>query len=409
MMLFSQRRDLHESLAQQYEREGISLATEMSATMAYHWDRASQDRVTRPTCAQKAVQYYLASGRSSMVAAAAPEAESAFRRALILLAQCPEGDEKISAGIELHLGLGALRMSNHGWADGEVAQLFANARKLCLDHGRSDLLFRTLRGQWQVCIGTADYERAHSLATELSALAEHAKSSAMSREALRALGTTHFWSARFELARDQLSSALEIQCLANDTLVSLVQDTEVALRAILAWVHAFLGDAQRARSQADAATALAHEGLPPFSRAFAWGGAMWTAFYLDDPAAALSASAITRDLSVERGFDYLATAAHVVHGWARAASGDLEGVREVDAAIADWHDAGHVIGLPAFLLVLSKCYLAGGQFDEARSALQDPALISGLEREPWLRSLADVLRSRVSLGRLYGPPLRAGV
>lgn len=397
MMLYSQRRDLHEALAQQYEREGIALAPEMSATMAYHWDRASNDRVVRPVCAQKAVHYYLESGRRAVVAAATREGESAFRRALSLLPQCPEGEEKTSVAIELQLGLGALRMANHGWADEEVAQLFASARALCLEHGRSDLLFRTLRGQWQLAIGIADYERAHALALELSELAGHARSPAMSREALRALGTTNFWRARFELARDQLSSALEIQCAENDTLVSLVQDTEVALRAILAWVHAFLGEAQRATNEASAATALAHEGMPPFSRAFAWGGAMWTSFYLDDAAAALSASAITRDLSLERGFDYLATAAHVVHGWARVTHGDLEGVGEVDAAIAAWRHAGNSIGLPVFLLVLAKTYLAAGQVNEARSVLEDPALIAGLERELWLRSLAAVLRNRATL------------
>ncbi|NBS95006.1 MAG: hypothetical protein EBT08_02430, partial [Betaproteobacteria bacterium] len=119
MMLYSQRRDLHEALAQQYEREGIALAPEMSATMAYHWDRASNDRVVRPVCAQKAVHYYLESGRRAVVAAATREGESAFRRALSLLPQCPEGDEKTSVAIELQLGLGALRMANHGWADEE--------------------------------------------------------------------------------------------------------------------------------------------------------------------------------------------------------------------------------------------------------------------------------------------------
>ena len=191
-----------------------------------------------------------------------------------------------------------------------------------------------------------------------------------------------------------------IEHVADGSTVSLVQDTEVALRAILAWVHAFLGDAAAANQEAGAATTLAHEGLPPFSRAFAWGGAMWTGFYLNDPSAARSAALITRDLSLERGFDYLATAAHVVHGWARAALGDVEGANEVDSAIAAWRHAGKAIGLPVFLVVLAKAHLLVGRASEAHAVLDEPALIRGLERELWLRPLVFNLREELAGRRL---------
>ena len=393
MMLFSQRRDLHQSLAEQYEREGVALDSAMAPTLAFHWDRATQDRVARPACAQKAVHYYLVSGRRAVSAAASREAESAFRRALSLLPQVPDGDEKASDTIELQLGLGALRMATHGWDDQEVAGLFESAQTLCRRHGRSDPLFRILRGQWQLAIGVADYDRAYALASQLVQLAGGPE---LSREALRALGTTHFWRGEFNAARDELRRALEIEHAADSAAVSLVQDTEVALRAILAWVHAFLGNADDANQEAAASTTLAHEGLPPFSLAFAWGGAMWTGFYLNDASSARTAAVITRDLSLERGFDYLATAAHVVHGWARAAQGDLEGVDEVDAAIAAWRRAGKAIGLPIFLVVLAKSHLLVGRASEAQTVLEDPALNHGLERELWLRPLVFNLRAELA-------------
>jgi len=399
MMLFSQRRDLHEALAEQYEREGVALDPSMAPTLAFHWDRATQDRVTRPACAQKAVHYYLVSGRRAVAAAASREAESAFRRALSLLPQVPDGDEKVSDTIELQLGLGALRMATYGWDDSEVAELFENAQTLCRRHGRIDPLFRILRGQWQLAIGVADYDRAHALASQL---VELAGTSDLMREALRALGTTHFWRGEFGAARHDLSRALEVERTADGATVSLVQDTEVALRAILAWVHAFLGDVDAANRESAAATTLAHERLPPFSRAFAWGGAMWTGFYLNDATAARSAAVVTRDLSLERGFDYLATAAHVVHGWARAALGDLEGISEVDAAITAWRQAGKAIGLPIFLVVLARSHLIVGRASEAQAVLEDPALIRGLERELWLRPLVVSLREELARGQTLG-------
>jgi predicted ATPase len=127
---------------------------------------------------------------------------------------------------------------------------------------------------------------------------------------------------------------------------------------------------------------------------------MWTGFYLNDPSAARSAALITRDLSLERGFDYLATAAHVVHGWARAALGDVEGANEVDSAIAAWRHAGKAIGLPVFLVVLAKAHLLVGRASEAHAVLDEPALIRGLERELWLRPLVISLREELAGGRL---------
>ena len=395
MMLFSQRRELHEALAEKYEREGIASVPGMATTMAYHWHRATEDRTPRPKCAQKAVEYYRQAGRIAAAAAAVREAEKAFRNALALLSQWPDGPEKTGVQIELQLGLGAMLMATNGWADSTVGEVFASARALCLASRRADLLFRTVRGQWQVAVGEAEYERARHLATDMVDIATRADDVSLKSEALRALGTTNFWSARFGTAREQMRAALELHPSATGTQVSLVQDTEVAARGILAWANAYVGDADGAKQEAARATTLADAGLPPFTRAFAYGAAMWTALYLNEPAAARSAAAITRDLSLERGFEYLAVAGHVVHGWATAASGDHAGVQETRSAIGAWRNAGRSIGVPAFLLVQARAELAAGDAKAARNTLADPLLISRLERELWLQAHASWLRFEV--------------
>lgn len=395
MMLFSQRRELHEALAAKYESEGIASAPNMAATMAYHWHRAAEDRTPRPMCAQKAVNYYRQSGRIAAAAAAGREAEKAFRNALELLSLWPEEPDKTSVKIELLLGLGAMLMAANGWADSTVGEIFGSARELCLASGRNDLAFRTVRGQWQVAVGEAEYDRAGELAADMLGIAERASDSALKSEALRALGTTSFWGARFGDARDQLRRALLLNPLTGGTEVSLVLDTEVAARVILAWANAFAGDAEGAREEAACATTLADAGLPPFTRAFAYGGAMWTALYLNDPPAARVAAAKARDLSLERGFDYLAAAGHVVHGWAKAASGDAGGVEEIETAITAWRSGGRIIGVPAFLLVQAKAELAAGDARAAGKTLDDPLLVSRLGRETWCQAHAARLRFEV--------------
>ena len=388
MMLFSQRRELHEVLAEKYEREGLASAPNMAATMAYHWHRAAEDRTPRPHCAQKAVDYYRQSGRIAAAAAAGREAEDAFRNALALLSQCPEGAEKTSLTIELQLGLCAMLMATNGWADTASSELFASARALCLSSGRSDLLFRTVRGQWQIAIGEVEYQRAAELAADMVEIAERADDIALKSEALRAQGSTHFWSGRVEAARTTLRAALHFRPPPGSTEVSLVQNTEVATRGILAWANAYAGDATGARAEAATAIALADGGLPPFTRAYAYGAAMWTALYLNDPVAALAASLTARDLCLERGFDLLATAAHAVHGWARAATGDMGGVQEVSAAISAWRGTGHSIGVPAFLLVQARAELIAGDAEAARRTLHDSLLVERLGREHWLQTHA---------------------
>ena len=395
MMLFSQRRELHEALAEKYEREGVAAAPNMAATMAYHWHRAAEDRTPRPLCAQKAVNYYRQSGRIAAAAAAGREAEKAFRNALELLAHWPEGPDKTSVKIELLLGLGAMLMAASGWTDSTVGEVFASARELCLASGRNDLLFRTVRGQWQVAVGEAEYGRARELAADMVDIAGRADDIALKSEALRASGTTNFWSAQFDAARDQLNRALELRPPAGATEVSLVLNTEVAARGILAWANAFAGDAEGARREAARATALADAGLPAFTRAYAYGSAMWTALYLNDAAAARAAAAIVRDLSLERGFDYLATAGHVVHGWARAAAGDADGVQETAAAITAWRGRGNSIGVPIFLLVQARSELAAGDAQAARRTLDDTVLNARLGREIWMQAHAARLRFEV--------------
>jgi hypothetical protein len=122
---------------------------------------------------------------------------------------------------------------------------------------------------------------------------------------------------------------------------------------------------------------------------------MWAALYLNDAAAARAAAAIVRDLSLERGFEYLATAGHVVHGWARVASGDAAGVQETAAAIVSWRGRGNGIGVPVFLLVQARAELAAGDAQAARRTLDDPVLVSRLGREIWLQAHAARLRFEV--------------
>jgi len=99
------------------------------------------------------------------------------------------------------------------------------------------------------------------------------------------------------------------------------------------------------------------------------------------------------DLSLERGFPYLAAAARVVHGWAVARNGDpARGLAQVEEAIAAWRATGASIGLVIFMQVLAEVQTLAGQPTRALATLDDPIIAERIGVEGWRQG--DQLRLR---------------
>ncbi len=397
MVPASQRRVLHQKHAQHMEQSGQADLPEWTATLAFHWHRASEGATDSDgnlaLCAAHAVKYYVRLGHAAARSGAIPEAERAYQQAIELLGRCG-AVRVVEDEIDALLGLSTVRVSAYGWADEQAARAFERARDCCTAAGQTERLYKTIRGLWQVAVGRSQYSEAADLSARMMSLAlsDGDLDTPMAREALRALGTTRFWRGMFpeaieilEAATAPLSTGAPTQA---DVAMGLIQDTEVSARSILAWAYALSGQQERARYNARKALTLSEQGMPAFTRAFARGAAMWTALYLDDAVQAKAYAAETFEISQERGFEYLSVAARVVRGWASAILGDEGSIADIEQAIDDWRNKGQSIGITAFLLQLARACVALDHLERARQILSEPGLLKALTGEPWLASIA---------------------
>ncbi|MEQ9642567.1 MAG: adenylate/guanylate cyclase domain-containing protein [Alphaproteobacteria bacterium] len=395
LMLYSQRRALHQNLATWYEAERPTVARDDPALLAFHWRQAAADREPDTAVLTKAIDYYERAGQQAQASHALNEAIGLYDQALALLDRLPDDDGRARRELRLQLDLGTAWVAAASYAAPQADAAFARARDLGERVGDHAQLFRALRGKWQYHIGLAEYDDAEVLGLELAALAEKAGDRLLRLEAARALGNSAFWPGRLPEASRWMTRASDYaQAGDDDRLARLYgQDPDVANRAIHAWALAVLGEADRAVAEAETALARARALRHPFSLLFAFGGAMWTHQLLRDAPEALRWADRAIELSAERAFPYLGVAGRVVRGWARVMQGDAEaGLAELAATIDGWRATGLQIGLPLFLVVQADAQLHAGQAEAAWETLNDALLLQRLKVERWFAAEAARVR-----------------
>lgn len=122
LMLYSQRRQVHETLALWYERSYEDLL-EFYAILAHHWSKA---RV-----AEKAIFYLEKAGEQAVRVHALREAVRLFTEALEWLETLPDTVERKEQELRLHIALGAPLMAIKGYGAVEVKKNYNRARELC--------------------------------------------------------------------------------------------------------------------------------------------------------------------------------------------------------------------------------------------------------------------------------------
>ncbi len=397
LMLFSQRRNLHRKLAVWYEARGSDLAP-LYSILAHHWKTAADGPSPTDEDILRALDYLERAAAQAAYNFANHDAIRFFREALELVSWLPAEPEQRLRELNLRLALGPVLVCATSWAATEVESNYQRALALTDEVGQPDQRFQALRGLWQYQVGQGDYAASETLGEQLLAVARASDDRSLLVETERMLGNNAFWLGDLSQACLHLRAAVAFDNPDTEGVEAARygQDPEVANRGILAWALCLGGEREAGLLEAERAFERALALDHAFSLAFAMGANMWAHFFLEQPEGARDWAKRTLELTQARGFAYLETASHVVHGWAASRLDDMNGLAEIEAAIQDWRESGSSIGIAVFLTSLADAYRAAERYDLAARVLEDELLAQRGASEGWLEPFIRYLRAAIA-------------
>ncbi len=394
LMLYSQRRVLHEKMGAWIETNLSDELASHYALLGRHWALAAEGSEPDPATLQRAATYLERAGDRAAAGYANQEAVGLYRQALALVARLTR-DEPSRAELDLLLKLGGPLIATRNYADPDVLSIYGRARHISQTIGEQSAVFSAIRGLWQGAVGRSDYSTASDLAEELVTLAEQSDDTKLALEAHRAVGNSAFWPGDFDRARRSMEFAVQLADVdPHRPLASgFSQDPDIANRGILAWALANLGYVRSASAQIDAALERSNALHHPFSMAYALGSAMWNYFIVRDVQATQDFAGRLIRICSENGFPYLHIAGATASAWTRAERGDADAaLEELRRALTAWHRNSGEIGMALFLYVQSEIEALAGQPEQVLKTLIHPILRKRVTVERWF--LADIIRLR---------------
>ena len=254
-LLESSRRELHSRVAGLLIDSFPQVATRHPELIASH--------LTDGGRVEDAIPFWVDAGRKAAGRYALAEATADFRLALESIGALPPTPGKSARRLEVLIELGLVIRTARGYGDGELLDIYSQARSLAAELGDRQQLANAVYGLWTHAAGTGKWRTAVELAVEFEALSREAHDSQWAVEALRLLGASAAFMGELATARGHFERALAIYDTARHGPV-FGFDPGAVSAAYLAWTVWHLGDAWEAKRYAAQALAMAEAtGHPP--------------------------------------------------------------------------------------------------------------------------------------------------
>ena len=187
---------LHGRIGARLEGGYGAQAGEIAPQLAVHFERAG--------AVQRAVHYWQQTGEMARWRHAYPEALTALRKGLTLLATLPESPTRMQDELTLLLSLGELLIAAKGLAAPDVGDVYVQAHRLCHQLGEPPQRFQVLQGLCRFHVNQAQLPAAGALAQELTDLAHRQPEAGPVLEGQAAMGTVALFRGDFVAARAHL-------------------------------------------------------------------------------------------------------------------------------------------------------------------------------------------------------------
>ena len=368
LMLYSQRRQVHEFLALWYERsyEGLS---GLYAILAHHWSKA---RV-----AEKAIFYLEKAGEQAVRAHALREAVQLFTEALEWLQTLPDTVERKEQELRLQIALGGPLMAIKGYGAVEVKKTYDRSRELCQEVGQASQLFSIFTGLASSYFAQSDFSASLEFSKQLEALAESTQEQRRLPIVGQSYGCNLFHLGEFNQARNYTELAIETYQPENHEfyIANYGQDPAMVCFLFNSLANWLLGYPDVAIQQSEKMLALAHKLSHPFSLAYAFNCKAWFALYSKQVPKALQAADALMAVAVENEFPFFIMLSNFIRAWvAIQLDQPEEAINQIEETLKMWKSVGAVLARHCHLTFLAEGY---GKLKKPAMALE--ILAEGLD------------------------------
>ena len=388
-MLFSQRRQLHQAMAELLEERHAAAPSAAYPLLALHWRRAVEDSDAEPALVWKAIDYLQMAGEQALQNVANQEAVGFLSGALKLLGGLPDSVARSRRELALCCLIGAPLLVTKGFAAPETERAYSRASELSQKLENSPEQFGALYGLWGFAVMKTQLSRARALAAEVFRIAQAAGDPELLLPAHRAVGDTAFWLGNLTVARSHLEQAMALyrpEQHAREVLRS-GQDQGVVSSALSAWAVWLLGYPDTALARMDETLALARRLSHAHSTAMTYMNFVMTHQFRGEVAAVLEKAEAQLTLSREGGFPLWLAGATIMRGWARSQQGRADdAIAEIRRGIDGWRATGAELGAPYYLGLLAEAYGIAGQPQKGLDAIVEALDSSARSGEAWWRA-----------------------
>lgn len=272
----------------------------------------------------------------------------------------------------LQLALGGSLVAARGFSHPEVEPAYERARFLCEAVSDARRLGLALIGLAVFYYTRGEVERGRVSAARVLTAAQQSGDRGLAHHGHIQVAIPEYYQGKFTSALAHLQAAgtlfeadqheATVSALAIPSGITMNTFAELALWA--------LGRPDRALASAREAAVLARQLGHLFGLAFALFHETVVHWLRHDGTAQCERAAETIALSEAQGFPLWLGLGRVFHAAARVAGGEPEAIADMLAGLAVGAETGNQVGAPALFALLGEAYMTGGQFAQARGAVE---------------------------------------
>jgi predicted ATPase len=393
-LLRGRRQELHARIATVPEAKFAEIVETQPEILARHCAEACLN--------SRAIADWKRAGERAAKRSANLEAIAHLRRGFEMLDALPDRGKHAEEELALLIALGPVLMTTRSSAAPDVSELYARARRLAQQVGRSGELYSTDWGSWILAFVEGQLGAAAQFVDDLFEIARDQEDPALVLQAHHAAWPTVLAEGDLAAARRHLEAGMALydrKKHAHQALLYGAHDALVCGHSHKAWVLALLGHLDQAVEEMELALSSSSElGHPPTML-----HALWSAAELPhirrEPEAIEELAAMVLALASQDGSPVVIANATMLRGWALVARGLTEdGVTELRLGLDQWRSTGSNYLVPYRLARAADALRAAQHTEEASRLISEAVGIVESRGDRWYEA---------ELHRLHGELLPA--